>query len=312
MSVDVIKPGMYSVFQDLGRLGYQHYGVPVNGVMDERAHRLANILVGNEAEQATLEITLMGPVLRFQEEATIAVCGGDLSPALDGEPMHMNRPVHVAAGVTLTFGPRQSGLRAYLAVQGGFQLPEVMKSASTNVRAQYGGLAGVPLKKNDVIPLRRSGFGEAITVAIDLPADIAPALDAPIRVIEGREWAEFTDTAQRHFLEESYDITPQSDRMGYRLSGPELRRHETRDMLSETVTFGTIQVPPDGQPIILMADRGTSGGYPRIANVISVDFPRLAQTMPGCTVRFERISLDEAHALALRQAQIFSELQQAR
>lgn len=310
MSIDVIKPGMYSVFQDLGRHGYQHYGVSVNGVLDERSHRLANILVGNDMQQATLEITLLGPTLGFRSGTTIALCGAALSPTVDGIPVPMGQPVHVREGSVLEFGRRERGVRAYLAVHGGFSLPRVMNSASTNVRAKFGGLNGRPLKKGDVIALRAPAVVDMVAPVIGFPADIDPAPDLPIRIIEGREWEEFTADAQDCLLGEAYTVTPDSDRMGYRLSGTALARRAPREMLSETVTGGTIQVPSDGQPIILMADRGTSGGYPRIANVISVDLPRLAQILPGTPIHFERVTLDNAHSLAIRQSRLFAKLQQ--
>ncbi|MBV7483816.1 biotin-dependent carboxyltransferase family protein [Bordetella sp. BOR01] len=304
MSIQVIKPGMYSTFQDLGRTGYQRYGVPVNGAMDERAHRIANLLVGNAPRMATLELTLMGPTLVFDAAATIAISGADLSPALDREAVPMNRAVDVPAGATLSFGRRQTGLRAYLAVHGGYDLPLVMDSASTNARARFGGLGGMPLRKNDVVGLATPGVLAPHGAAPAFPDDVVPACDAPVRVMQGREWSQFSKAAQRGLLENGYAITPQSDRMGYRLSGPALRLAAPREMLSETVAFGTIQVPSDGNPIILMADRGTSGGYPRIANVITVDLPRLAQMMPGEILRFQCVSLDQAHALAIRQARL--------
>ncbi|HYG43914.1 MAG TPA: biotin-dependent carboxyltransferase family protein [Bordetella sp.] len=309
MSIQVIKPGMHSVFQDLGRTGYQRYGVPVNGAMDERAHRIANLLVGNAPQLATLELTLMGPTLVFHAATTIAISGADLSPALDDAALPMDYAVDVRAGATLSFGRRRAGLRAYLAVHAGYDLPRVMSSASTNTRARFGGQDGMPLRKGDVIALAAPGIQVRHGSAPGFPADIDPAFDTPVRVLQGREWAEFSQASQRGLLENEYAITPQSDRMGYRLCGPTLSLAAPRQMLSETVAFGTIQVPADGNPIILMADRGTSGGYPRIANVISVDLPRLAQMMPGETLRFQRVTLEQAHALAVRQAQIFSAAQ---
>lgn len=312
MSIEVIKPGMYSVFQDLGRIGYQRYGVQVNGVMDQRAHRLANLLVGNGQDRATLEITLMGPTLVFGAAATIALCGADLSPSVDGAAVPMNRAVDVDAGATLSFGKRIHGMRSYLAVHGGYELPDVMGSASTNARAHFGGLNGMPLHKGDVIALRASAITGRCAAPDPFPIDIAPPPEAPIRVIAGREWAQFSKVSLYRLLGDDYTITPQSDRMGYRLSGPTLSLRTPRDMLSETVSFGTIQVPPDGQPIILMADRGTSGGYPRIANVISVDLPRLAQSMPGEAIRFKRIELSEAQSLAVRQHEFFAAMEARR
>jgi urea carboxylase len=311
VSIEVIKPGLYTTFQDLGRSGFQHVGVPVNGVMDERAHRLANILVGNSPEQATLEITLMGPTLAFHTATTIALGGADLSPSLGGQTLPVNQPVNVHSGAKLTFGRRTFGMRAYLAIHGGYALSAVMGSVSTNVRAGFGGLSGQPIRKGDVIALRAPSIARHCSIPGDFPYDLVRAGDAPVRVIGGREWEQFSEASQHQLLEEVYTITPQSDRMGYNLSGPKLSLARPREILSEAVTFGTIQVPPSGDPIILMADRGTSGGYPRIANVISVDLPRLAQKMPGDPVHFEKVTLDKAHELALCQARLFAEMETA-
>lgn len=313
MSIEVIKPGMLTTFQDLGRAGYQHLGVPVNGAMDERSHRLANLLAGNASTEATLEVTLMGPTLRWHAPATIVICGADLQPSLDDKPIPMCQPVPVAAGAVLAFGRRRSGVRAYLAVHGGFGLTRVMGSASTYVRGGYGGLRGEPLRRGDVIALNgasltlpRTGKGARAAVLPVLPPAVLGAPDAPLRAMAGREWAMFSAKAQRTLVGEPFRIDPQSDRMGYRLAGPALQLGAAREMISEAVGFGTVQVPPDGQPIVLMADRQTTGGYPRIAHVCAVDLPRLAQRMPGETVRFQLIDLAEAQRLMLLQEAAFA------
>ncbi|MGO4329302.1 biotin-dependent carboxyltransferase family protein [Cupriavidus sp. M-11] len=312
MSIEVIKPGALSTFQDLGRDGYQQLGVPANGAMDERAHRLANALAGNAAAEATLEITLMGPTLLFHEPAVIAVCGADLDATLDGAPVPLNRAVPVAAGAVLAFGKRRSGLRAYLAVHGGFALTPVMSSCSTFVRGGYGGAAGKPLRKGDHIALR-GGVAAPVRDAGSpaFPADVLTAPDLPVRVVAGREWACFSDAARHALVSEPFRIGAQSDRMGYRLEGTPLALAAPAEMLSEAVAFGTIQVPPDGQPIVLMADRQTTGGYPKIAHVCAVDLPRLAQKMPSEAVRFALIDLREAQRLALLQDAIFEAMDTA-
>ena len=312
MSIEVIKPGALSTFQDLGRNGYQQLGVPANGAMDERAHRLANALVGNIAANATLEITLMGPTLQFHVPAVIAVCGADLDATLDGAPVPMARAEPVAAGAVLAFGKRRSGLRAYLAVRGGFALLPVMGSCSTFVRGGYGGAAGKPLRKGDRIALR-DGVA-APTAHADrpvFPADVLVAPDQPVRIVAGREWARFSDAARHALVSEPFRIGAQSDRMGYRLEGTPLALAAPAEMLSESVAFGTIQVPPDGQPIVLMADRQTTGGYPKIAHVCAVDLPRLAQKMPGEAVRFVLVDLQEAQRLAMLQDEAFDAMEMA-
>ncbi|MHA7682918.1 5-oxoprolinase subunit C family protein [Cupriavidus sp. PET2-C1] len=315
MSIEVIKPGALSTFQDLGRNGYQQLGVPANGAMDERAHRLANALAGNAAAEATLEITLMGPTLLFHVPAVIAVCGADLDATLDGAPVPVNRAVPVAAGAVLAFGKRRGGLRAYLAAQGGFALTPVMGSCSTFVRGGYGGAAGKPLRKGDRIALRGGVAAPVRDAALPVfpafPADVLTAPDQPVRVVAGREWARFSDAARHALVSEPFRIGAQSDRMGYRLEGTPLALAVPGEMLSEAVAFGTIQVPPDGQPIVLMADRQTTGGYPKIAHVCAVDLPRLAQKMPGEAVRFALIDLQQAQRLAMLQDAVFEAMDTA-
>ncbi|MFS8981478.1 biotin-dependent carboxyltransferase family protein [Cupriavidus necator] len=312
-AIEVLKPGALSTFQDLGRVGYQQLGVPANGVMDERAHRLANALVGNTQDTATLEITLMGPTLRFDVATAVAVCGADLDASIDGTPLPTAQARVVPAGATLRFGKRKSGLRAYLAVAGGFALEPVMNSHSTFVRGGYGGMQGKPLRKADVIGLRapRAALPEGLPQA-RFAAGIMAAPEAPLRVVRGREWDAFSAAAQAAFTSAEFPafrIGAQSDRMGYRLEGPALTLSSPREMWSEAVAFGTIQVPPDGQPIVLMADRQTTGGYPKIAHVCAVDLPRLAQRMPGESVRFTVVELEEAQRLAQLQDAAFVALE---
>ncbi|MGF6535062.1 antagonist of KipI [Paraburkholderia sp. GAS206C] len=318
MSIEVIKPGALSTFQDLGRTAYRHLGIPVNGVMDERAHRLANALVGNLPSTATLEITLMGPTLRFHEDAVIALSGADLGALLNGEPLPVDHMVAVAKGSDLSFGKRSFGTRAYLAVRGGFVFDQVMGSASTYTRGAYGGHAGRPLKKGDVLSLSQlapssklaklSQAARSLCQAFDDQVALPP--DSPIRVIRGREWSCFSSHAQQALEAAPYRISPQSDRMGYRLEGEKLELTAPREVISEAVDFGSIQVPADGQPIILMADRQTTGGYPKIGHVCAVDLPRLAQKMPGETIRLTLVDLGTAQRLMLSQQRSFAALEQ--
>ncbi|MFM0431959.1 biotin-dependent carboxyltransferase family protein [Paraburkholderia aspalathi] len=311
MNIEVIKPGALSTFQDLGRVGFQHLGIPANGAMDERAHRIANALVGNASTNATLEITLMGPTLRFPHDTVIALSGADLDAKLDATPVPLDRATMVPAGSELSFGKRRSGLRAYLAVRGGFRFDPVMGSASTYTRGGYGGHAGRPLKKGDLLaahaPTRPVPHHPDRTL---FDENILSAPDAPIRVLPGREWQYFSMQAQQTFLHEPYRLAPQSDRMGYRLEGGRLDLSAPRDVASEAVGFGAIQVPADGQPIILMADRQTTGGYPKIGHVCAVDLPRLAQKMPGESVHFTRVDLETAQRLLLLQEDCFAALEQ--
>lgn len=333
MSITVLKPGALSLLQDLGRYGYQRYGVLVGGAMDEWAHRVANVLVGNDENEATLEITLTGPSLRFDEPATVAVCGADLSPRVDGaggtHALPHGRPVTIAAGSQLRFGARVAGARAYLAVGGGFDVPLVMGSRSTYVRGGFGGLEGRALRSGDVLRVRKreavaraaraasenaASDRAALTLSVPATPVVMPVAQiAPvqaIRITAGRHWDVFTPQARRQLLDEEFRIGAQSDRMGYRLDGPELARARPIEMISESVTFGTIQVPPDGKPIILMADRQTTGGYPKIASVASVDLRLLAQMAAPAKLRFALISLADAQRIYLAREREYSHLRQ--
>ncbi|WP_395316643.1 biotin-dependent carboxyltransferase family protein [Variovorax sp. UC74_104] len=322
MSLEVVNPGLLSTFQDLGRIGSQAIGMPVCGAMDPLSHGIANLIAGNACEEATLEITLMGPSLRFGRDSRIALAGADLSPTLQppgtdaATPIPMLQPVHVPAGALLQFGRRRRGLRSYLALAGGFGLPAAMGSRSTYLRGALGGFQGRALRKGDVVPLPAFTLGATPVVTPTANAVLHGLLErgaagATVRIVEGPEWPQFTDASQRTLLSEAYRIGSQSDRMGYRLEGPVLQRSAPRDMLSEAVAFGTMQVPPDGQPIVLMADRQTSGGYPRIAQVAGVDLPLLAQRMPGESIRFERIALEAAQRLLQRRASAMASLARA-
>jgi antagonist of KipI len=330
MSIRVLKPGPLSSLQDLGRHGYQRFGVIVSGVMDEWSHRVANILVGNPDSEASLEITLMGPSLSFEQDALISICGADLSPRISESPVPLASPVLVRAGSQLDFGKRVSGCRAYLAVHGGFRVAPVMGSKSTYLRAGFGGFEGRALRKGDLLQIGEqnpalfadgTGSLAAQHPLARLPAELsagqAPFVtppgfqapqhpstgnaESPIRFVAGQQWAAFTDQAQRSFCSEAFRVDSNSDRMGYRLQGPPLALTAPLEMISEGVAFGSVQVPPDGNPIVLMADRQTTGGYPKIAAIASVDLPLLAQAVPQQLLRFERIELTDAQQLHLQR-----------
>lgn len=327
MSVTVLKPGILATLQDSGRHGYQHYGVPASGAMDLFSHRVANILVGNSGDEATLEITLRGPQLRFEKDALIAICGGDLSPAIGGAAVPEGKVVWVRAGSTLDFGACVAGSRAYLAVHGGFDVPPVMGSRSTYDTARIGGLEGRALKKGDVLR-----FGGATRDAYPaLAAALAQSRNGFVfpkwavnqhieklgrtpqiaRIIPGRHWEAFGAQAREALSGSEFRIAADSNRMGYRLDGPAIEIGRPLEIVSEAVTFGTIQIPPGGRPIVLMADRQTVGGYPKIAEVASVDLHLLAQLKPGDRLRFELVSLAQAQALCLKREQEYVTIREA-
>jgi antagonist of KipI len=319
MSISVLKPGLLSSFQDLGRTGYQHLGVPVGGAMDSRAHRLANLLAGNPGDEATLEVTLSGPVLRFDSAACIAITGATLSPTVNGKPVPNNRPLIVRSGDVLAFGARTAGLRAYVAWHGGIDLPLVLSSRSTYLRGGFGGYKGRSLKAGDVLHQRvRLDDGRLDRLAqalweikIYLPAILGLAPRATLRAMQGAHTSLFTDSSIDDFFSSEYRISPQSERMGYRLQGNTLELKSSTQLLSEATSFGSVQVPPDGKPIVLMADRQTTGGYAKIAHIASVDLAVIAQCMPGDTVRFTPVGLDQAQALDMQREASFEQLRRA-
>jgi antagonist of KipI len=318
MTVEVIRPGLLTSVQDLGRFGMQHFGVPVSGAMDGYALRVANRLAGNEEGAAALELTLAGPVLEFGADTLISLSGGDLEAMIDGKLLPMNRPVWVARGRRLSFGRCIAGCRAYLAFAGGIDVAPVLGSRSTYVRAALGGLDGRALKAGDRIAIA-TGTSACCPGLRDLPAFRRDGFAAPrwsvqvgferlrlrpqrIRFVAGRHWEYLEPGVREAFTNESFQVGRSSDRMGYRLDGVRLKSGEGGDIASEAVAFGTIQLPPDGNPIILMADRQTIGGYPRLGEVASADLPLLAQLKPGDSLRFERIALADAQRLAHAQA----------
>ena len=443
MSMDVLRSGMQTTIQDLGRWGYQKYGILVGGTMDTDAARLSNRLVGNDEGEGVLEITMIGPVLRFTEDALIAICGADLTPLADNCPLPMGRPVYVSAGTTLRFVQPKRGCRAYLAVSGGFDIPKVMGSKSTYLQAHLGGYQGRPLQKGDVLSLcglttkgekilshlkamgivksvdwyvmepslyygttqtirltkglqydafatvsqgdlvkkeftittqaDRMGYRlEGPTLQLKEPREmiseaatfgtmqvpkvmgskstylqahlggyqgrplqkgdvlslcglttkgekilshlkamgIVKSVDwyvmepslyygttQTIRLTKGLQYDAFATVSQGDLVKKEFTITTQADRMGYRLEGPTLQLKEPREMISEAATFGTMQVPGNGNPIILMADHQSVAGYLKIGQVCLVDLPALAQCGPGMKLRFSLITTDEAESL---------------
>ena len=318
MSLCILRPGLLTTVQDLGRFGYQRDGIIVSGAMDATALRVANLLVGNDEGAAGLEITLLGPRIRFASDHLIALTGAHLSPTLNGQPVGRHRAVWVAAGVELAFGAAVAGCRAYLAVAGGVAVPLVLGSRATYLRAGFGGWHGRALRAGDALPVGElAAAGAARQQALTRPdarwaqagwtaglhLGPAPRRTPVVRAIRGPEYEQFSAAAQQAFWQKPFTVTAEADRMGYRLQGPPLARPLEAELLSSAVTFGTVQVPAGGQPIVLLADHQTTGGYPRIAQVITADFGALAQAVPGQQLEFQEVSLAEAQALYLAQEQ---------
>jgi antagonist of KipI len=291
--------------------------------MDRLACRAGNLLVGNDEGSAVLEATLLGPTVVFEGDALIAITGGDLEASIDGLAIPRWHAVAVRAGATLRFGRAVRGCRAYVAVAGGIDTPLVFGSRSTYLRGGFGGIDGRALRTDDVLALGalsdRSakiagslrGETPAVISSWSLGITLRPRYspDATVRVIDGAHASLLDDASRAALHDEPFRVSSSSDRMGYRLEGPSLSLREPTELMSEGVAFGTMQLPPGGAPIVLMADRQTTGGYPRIAEVASTDLPIVAQLRPGDQVRFRRISLAESQRLYLAQEQ---ELTQAR
>jgi antagonist of KipI len=309
MSIHVLRGGMLTAVQDLGRPGLQRYGVSVGGATDALSLRVANLLVGNEPSAAALEITLLGPTLRFDHDTLIAIFGGDWTPLVEDDPVPCERPVWLPAGTTMTFGSARSGCRGYLAVGGGIDVPVVMGSRSTYLLANLGGYKGRALQSGDALPVLppspRSLKIAAILAAHENRGPLASVPwragvssqrpDGTLRAMRGAEFDLLSPDSQKALFCEAFQVLPQSDRMGYRLAGPGLGTSEPAELISAAVCPGTIQLPPEGQPILLMADCATVGGYPRIAHLASVDLSAAAQLRPGDFFRLDEISLAEAH-----------------
>lgn len=300
MTIQVLKPGMFTTVQDLGRWGYQQYGVPVAGAMDEFALRAANLLVGNAEGDAGLEITLLGPSLEFGADQVIAVTGADLDATLNGRALPLWESVTVRRGTTLKFGRPKAGARAYLAVAGGVDVPKVIGSRSTYVRGKLGGFQGRPLQAGDELAIGQAGRP---TPGRRLPPDATPGVVHTARVILGPQDDHFPDESLELFLSSTYRVSAVSDRMGYRLEGPKLHHKQGPDIISDAIPAGAVQVPGHGTPIIMLADRQTTGGYTKIATVISADLRVLAQLAPGESIGFQRVTMDEAVAALREQAE---------
>jgi antagonist of KipI len=297
MALIVVRPGMLTTVQDLGRWGWQDRGVPVAGPMDAYSHRLANVLLGNPDDAAALEVTLIGPELKADEDTVCVVTGARFDATVNGQAADVSRPFVVAAGQRVRFEARHAGARATLAVRGGFSLPAVFGSRATSVVSRMGPFGGRPLLAGDVLPVGRQTIRQGASIGRPLGM---PDGGAHVRIIRGPHDARFTSAALDTLLASRFTVSPQSNRMGYRLEGPGLRHAAGADILSDATPIGSLQVPASGQPILLMADRQTTGGYPRIGTVITADVSIAGQLAPGDWIAFTECTRAEALA-ALRE-----------
>ena len=305
--IEVLDAGLLTTVQDAGRFGFQSFGVPISGAMDSAAMRAANLLVGNLPQAPVLEITLAGPRLRFLQDALIAVTGADLGLWIewpDGRRWELPgwMTIYLRRGSELGFGSRQAGCRAYLSVAGGFRVAQVLGSASTCLSGAFGGHSGRRLQAGDCLMAETASGDVGLRAGRSWPVPLRPryANRVEVRVLPGPQWRQFTREARASFLATEYQVQPASDRVGLRLKGAALPRRIVTEVISSGVTMGSVQAPVDGQPIVLMADRQTAGGYAQIADVIGADLALLAQLTPGDRVSFKQVTLEQA-VDALRQ-----------
>jgi antagonist of KipI len=316
MEMIVKRAGFFTSVQDLGRTGFREFGVSTSGALDPLALRVANLLVSNDERVAGLEITLGGLQLRFNDERIVAWCGGEFEVEIGSQSLPAGHVGRLQAGDELKFRTPQIGCRAWLAISGGVDMPIVLGSRSTDLRANFGGLDGRALRDGDVIPLGpRPGSSASAEATADRPIPatrisswtaphdwVSPAKPNPIlRFLRGADWTRFNALTLQLLTSELLTASPDSDRMGVRLTGPELPRADNVDLISEAVAPGTVQVPPSGHPILLLGDCQTIGGYPKIAQVITVDLGMAAQVRAGDRVRFSEVSLGDAHQLFLQR-----------
>jgi KipI family sensor histidine kinase inhibitor len=297
--VRVLKAGLLTTIQDLGRWGWQNEGVAVSGAMDALSHRLANRLVGNPDGDATIEVTLVGPELEFAAPGVFAVAGAEFDLFVDGDRVAMRRSHAIHAGGRLRFGERRRGARAYVAIAGGIDVPPVFGSRATHVASRLGGFGGRSIASGDELPIGVPARPPAVGRSAPPPFDV-PAGGATLRILPGPQDAMFVPSAMRALQDGRFSVTPASNRMGYRLLGVRLEHAGSADMLSDATPCGSLQVPGTGQPILLTADGPTVGGYPKIATVISADLPLAGQLAPGDWIAFAVCSHEDAVA-ALEQ-----------
>jgi antagonist of KipI len=302
MTAIVVRAGFLTSVQDLGRTGFRQFGVSTSGALDPFALRVANLLVGNDECAAGLEITLGGLQLRFEDERIVAWCGGEFDVQIGSRTFPAGHVAHLERGDELNFRRAEIGCRCWLAISGGIDVPIVLGSRSTDLRANFGGFEGRALRDGDVLPLHTWPGPPVPATGISswtAPHDWAnPAKRYPnLRVIRGVDWNRFNGSTIQRFTDQEFSVSPDSDRMGVRLDGPELKRRDETDLISEAVAPGTIQVPPSGKPILLLGDCQTIGGYPKIGHVITLDLGIAAQLRAGDRVHFSEVSLQDAHRL---------------
>lgn len=320
MSFSIIKPGILDTIQDLGRTGYGSWGINPGGVMDRYAAQVANLLVGNCGHEAVMEVHFPGPQILFEQNTLIAITGADFSPTVNDEKIPTWQPIVVRKNTVLQFPSLTKGGRCYISVHGGYCADKWLNSYSTHLKAAIGGWQGRALKKGDELPFKENTVYFAGLLKEESNFEILPwrvnaekvyRFPHEIGFIPGHEWDRLSSSAQNNFLENNFLIHPSSDRMGYQLKGAPLALEQSIELVSSAVSFGTVQLLPNGQLIVLMADHQTTGGYPRVAHVISAHLPKLAQLRPSDSVQFRRMDTTAAEDLLLAQQKELHILQRA-
>ncbi|MEN2768705.1 biotin-dependent carboxyltransferase family protein [Ornithinibacillus xuwenensis] len=298
----VIKPGLLTTIQDMGRIGYQRYGVPVSGAMDTYAFQLANILVGNPRGEACLEVTLTGPELEAKTSITIAITGANIEPMVNGKRKPMWTSFRMKTGDRLRFGKYQAGVFAYIAIAGGFSSPSFFDSRSTDIQSGLGKAleANAHLRGNPMEGKHGISMNNYLIPTYQKKAEVA--------VIEGPHTESIPSAYRSMFFEKEFTLQANSNRMGYRLQAEDLSLEEIDSIWSDAVPFGGVQILPNGQPIILMADRQTTGGYPRIGTIIATDIPKVAQLVPSSKISFYPVSIEEAQSRYNRREMLLTNL----
>ncbi len=297
-SITIRKPGLLTTIQDLGRPGLGRFGVPASGAMDPLAFRISNRLLGNADNSPVLEITAVGPEIEFHQETRVALAGGNLMPMLGNRLLEVWQARVAGKGEILHFGGRRQGSRCYLAVAGGFRACPILGSAATDLDSGFGGVDGKPLRAGQLLEIGEQGCGRAGKVRFDFFRQYSNPFE--IRFVR-EEQLLFEEASMASFKSGWYRIREHSNRMGYRLQGPSIAANVAADLISEAISPGTIQIPSSGQPILLMADRQSVGGYPRIGYVIGADLPKAAQLWVGHSIRFREVTIEQAHFLLREQ-----------
>lgn len=301
MGIRILKAGMLTTVQDLGRTGYQSQGFSVAGVMDVRSFKIANLLLDNPENEAVLEFTLIGPTLEFTSATIIAITGGDFQPTINDEPAPMYTAIYVNKGDVLKFGSAKTGSRGYIAFSSYLDIPVVMGSRCTNLKSKIGGFKGRKLQAGDYIGFRIKRRYLRFFLSRKLEQEKFDDDSVKVRVVMGPQDSKFSKQGIETFLSSEYTVTSEFDRMGCRLDGAYIAPKESSDIISDGIAFGSIQVPAHGKPIILLADRQTTGGYAKIATVASVDIPKIVQRKTDHKIRFEAITVQEAQKLYLKE-----------